>query len=156
MEQRDYLLREIEKIGAIIMAIRQRLFGGTDEPAISVENQADALKEMLLDEAYLELDEILAMDAASTDEYLAGREGFNVANIELLARTLSEIGMTQSPPGSSPAGNEPSSFNPASFALLDKALQLYEICNRRDRTYSFEREAAISRIREILQADRPE
>ena len=142
MEQRDYLLREIEKIGAIIRAIRQRLFGEADEIAISVENQAEALKEMLLDEAYLDLDEILAMDTVASDEYLARHEGFNAANIELLARTLSEIGMTSAPP--------------ASFALLEKALQLYGICNLRDRTYSFEREAEISRIREVLQAYRPD
>jgi len=40
---------------------------------------------------------------------------------------------------------------PVSFALLEKALQLYEICSLRDRTYSFEREAAISQLREALQ-----
>ena len=45
MEQRDYLLREIEKTGAIIMAIRRKLFGRTDEPTISVENQAEALQD---------------------------------------------------------------------------------------------------------------
>ena len=55
MEQRDYLLREIEKMGAVISAIRQKLFGGTDELAISAESQAVTLKEMLLDEAYLDL-----------------------------------------------------------------------------------------------------
>ncbi|MBK7732928.1 MAG: hypothetical protein IPI37_09265 [Bacteroidales bacterium] len=138
MEQRDYLLREIEKIGAIIIAIHRKLFGGTDEPAITVENQAEALKEMLLSEAFIDLNELLAMDAEDTDKYLAGHEGFNVANIELLAQTLSDLGMTSTPP--------------FSFALLEKALQLYKICSLRDRTYSFEREAAISTIREALKA----
>lgn len=138
MEQRDYLLREIEKIGAIIMVIRRKLFGGTDEPAITVENQAEALKEMLLSEAFIDLNELLAMDAEDTDKYLAGHERFNVANIELLAQTLSDLGMTSTPP--------------FSFALLEKALQLYKICSLRDRTYSFEREAAISTIREALKA----
>lgn len=131
------MLREIEKIGAIIRMIRQKLFGGTDELAISVANQAEALKEMMLSEAFIDLDEIIAMNAAETDEYLAGQKGFNVENIELLARTLADIGMTSGPP--------------ASLAMLDKALQLYEICNLRDRTYSFEREAAISQLREALQ-----
>ena len=70
MEQRDYILREIEKIGAIIMAIRQRLFGGTEDPAVSVEAPSEALKEMLLNEAYIDLDELLAMDTAATDEYI--------------------------------------------------------------------------------------
>ncbi|MHC1732199.1 MAG: hypothetical protein AB9888_09280 [Bacteroidales bacterium] len=137
MEQRDFILREIEKMGAIIGAIRQKLFGGTDELSISRENRAEVLNEMLLGEAFIDLDEFLAMDAAMTDEYLAGREGFNVANIEMLAQTLSDIGMTGEPP--------------ASFALLEKALQLYEICSLRDRTYSFEREAAISQLRDALQ-----
>jgi len=138
MEQKDYLLREIEKIGDIIRAIRQKLFGGTDQPAISVNNQAEALKEMMLSEAFIDLDEILALDAEETDEYLAGQKGFNVENIELLARTLADIGMTSAPP--------------ASPTLLKKALQLYEICNLRDRTFSFAREAQINRIREELQA----
>jgi len=44
MEQRDYLLREIEKTGAIIIAIHRKLFGRTDEPVIKTENQAEALK----------------------------------------------------------------------------------------------------------------
>jgi hypothetical protein len=136
MEQRDYILREIEKIGTIIRAIRQKLFGGTDEPAISVDTQAEALKEMLLDEAFLDLDEILTLDATETDEYLAGHKGFNTENIELLAKTLSDIGLNSEAPGSRP--------------LLEKALQLYEICSVRDRTYSFEREAAIGNIREAL------
>ncbi len=100
-------------------------------------NQAGALKEMLMSEAFIDLDEILALDRGGTDEYLAGQKGFNVENIELLARTLADIGMTSGPP--------------ASLAMLDKALQLYEICSLRDRTYSFEREAAISHLREALQ-----
>lgn len=138
MEQRDYLLREIEKIGAIIRAIRQRLFGGADEIAITVDNQAEALKEMMLSEAFIDLDELLAMDAAATDEYLAGLNGFNTENIELLAGTLADIGLNTS--------------QPASFVMLEKALQLYRICSLRDRTYSFEREAAISQIMETLRA----
>ena len=136
MEQRDYLLREIEKMGAVISAIRQKLFGGTDELAISAESQAVTLKEMLLDEAYLDLDELLAMDTAATDEYLTSHKGFNTENIELLAKTLTDVGL----PGTAPE----------STALLEKALLLYEICNRRDRTFSFEREAIVSQIKEAL------
>ena len=136
MEQRDYLLREIEKMGMVISAIRQKLFGGTDELAISAESQAVTLKEMLLDEAYLDLDELLCMDTAATDDYLTSYKGFNTENIELLAKTLTDVGL----PGTAPE----------STALLEKALLLYEICNRRDRTFSFEREAIVSQIKEAL------
>jgi len=141
MEIRDYLLREIEKIGTVIRAIRQKLFGGTDELAISVDSQAGVLKEMLLEEAFIDLDELLQLDAVETDEYLATHNGFNVENIELLALTRSDIGLNSKPPGS--------------VSLLEKALQLYEICNRRDRTFSFEREAAMNQIRNALKTDCP-
>ncbi len=136
MEQRDYILREIEKIGAIIMAIRQRLTGGTEDPAISVEAPEETLREMLMNEAFIDLDELLAKDTAATDEYLSGLKGFNTENIELLASTIADIGFTGS--------------SPDSPLLLQKALHLYEICSLRDRTYSFAREAQIKRIREIL------
>jgi hypothetical protein len=141
MEQRDYLLREIEKIGTVIRAIRQKLFGGTEELAISVGNQAEILKEMLLEEGCIDLDELLPLDTSKTDEYLARHNGFNIENIELLALTLSDIGLNSEPP--------------VSVNLLEKSLQLYEICKRRDRTYSFEREAAIKQIINALQADKP-
>lgn len=39
MEQRDYLLREIEKIGIIMNSFRQKLFGGKGNFAISPENR---------------------------------------------------------------------------------------------------------------------
>lgn len=136
MEQRDYILREIEKIGALISAIRQKIFGGTDELAISVEAPAETLKEMLMAEAYLDLDELLALDAAATEQYLAGLKGFNTENIELLAATLADIGFTDT------------AADPRLF--LEKALHLYSICNHHDRTYSFTREAAISRLRETM------
>lgn len=136
MEQRDYLLREIEKIGTVIRAIRQKLFGGTDELAISVEMKEETLREMLLKEAYLDLDELVALDVTETEEYLARLKGFNTENIELLAKTLYDISLNSEAPGSYP--------------LLEKALHLYEICSLRDRTFSFEREAVVRRIKEVL------
>ena len=50
MEQKDYLLREIEKIGLMINAIRQKLFGGKENLAITLESQIEAAKGMLLNE----------------------------------------------------------------------------------------------------------
>jgi hypothetical protein len=46
MEQKDYLLREIEKIGNIMSAIRQKLFAGRkDNLSISIQQQVVVLKE---------------------------------------------------------------------------------------------------------------
>ncbi|MDM8001314.1 MAG: hypothetical protein QUS66_00160, partial [Bacteroidota bacterium] len=87
-------------------------------------------------EAYLDLDELLTLDIPATDEYLSRLKGFSTGNIELLASTIADIGFTGS--------------SPDSPLLLQKALQLYEICSLRDRTYSFTREEHMKRIREYL------
>jgi hypothetical protein len=136
MEQRDYILREIEKIGAIIIAIRHMLFGESGGPAVTDEAREETLKEMLLNEASLDLDELLALDTRETDSYLAAIKGLNVENIELLAKLLSDIAV--------------SGDGTFSAVILGKALQLYEICSIRDKTYSFGREEEISRIKELL------
>ena len=86
MERRDYLLREIEKIGMIMSAIRQKVFGGKDNLAITIEQQMLALRAMLLNDANLDFDKLMNLDSSGTDEYLSNLNGFNVENIELLAR----------------------------------------------------------------------
>ena len=131
MEQKDYLLREIEKIGVLMRALRQKLFGGEKEKfSIAPEWQIADLKEMLLGDANLDLDKLMGLDQEKTQQYFSELAGFNVANIELLAQTLAEIG-----------------FGHHSEPFLVKALQLYEICNQIDRTWSPERESNIRKIK---------
>lgn len=134
MEQKDYLLREIEKIGRIMRAIRQKLFGGNESLAITLEKVTADLKEMLLNEANLDLEKLLGMDANETDAYLNTLQVFSVENIELLAEMLSETGLKYE-----------------STVFLEKALQLFGICSLRDRTYYFKRETNISAIKDALQ-----
>lgn len=135
MEQKDYLLREIEKIGMIMSAIRQKVFGGgKDNLSITIQQQILDLKGMLLHNANLDFDKLMNLDAKGSDEYLNDLKGFSVENIELLAETISEIGHKND-----------------STTLLEKALQLFEICNLRDRTFSIERENNISKIESTLQ-----
>ena len=85
MEQEDYLLREIKKIGAIISTILQKLFGGKGNLAITLEHQIEDTKGMLLHE------------------------------------------------------------------MMEKALQLYNLRNLKSQTYSFEREANINTVKNVLQ-----
>jgi hypothetical protein len=133
MEQRDYLLREIEKIGMIMSAIRQKVFGGKDNLSITIEQEMGVLKGMLLNDANLDFDKLMNLDQRGTDEYLSNLNGFSVENIELLAETISDLGHKHD-----------------STILLEKSLQLFEICNLRDRTFSLEREIKINRIKDIL------
>jgi hypothetical protein len=136
MEQKDYLLREIDKIGLILIAIWQKIFGGKVSLATSLENQIETVKEMLLNEAKFDLDKFLDSDNEESNKYLCSFESFNVNNIELLAKCISQIGF-----------NEKSNN---SKRYLEKALQLYDLCNLKSNTYSFERETNILTIKNAL------
>lgn len=138
MEQKDYLLREIEKIGALLRAIRQRLFGGKKNESIQPALVVDAAKEELMRETNFDLDKFLSPDTQFTNDYILSFAGFSTENIELLADFLSEIGI-----------NDNSSH---SVMYLQKALQLYNLCNLKSKVYSFDRENKINSIRNALQS----
>ena len=114
-------------------ALRRKLFGGEKEDfSIVPEWQMADLKGMLLEDANLDLDKLMGLDQGNTQAYLSELSGFNVANIELLAQTLAEIG-----------------FGHHSAPFLVKALQLFEICNQLDKTWSPDRESNIRKIKEF-------
>ncbi|PKP00962.1 MAG: hypothetical protein CVU11_16605 [Bacteroidetes bacterium HGW-Bacteroidetes-6] len=137
MEQKDYLLREIEKIGALMRAIRQRLFGGKKNEASHLETEIENTKDELLRETNFDLNKFLDPDTQYTNEYILSFAGFSIENIELLAEFLSEIGFSDE------------CENPKMF--LEKALQLYHLCNAKSRVYSFEREKNMNTINNALQ-----
>lgn len=114
-------------------ALRQKLFGGEKENfSVAPEWHIEDFKEMLMTEADLDLDKLMGLDQDNSQVYLSEMSGFNVANIELLAEMLAEIG-----------------FERHSAPFLEKALQLFEICNLLDRTWSPERESNISKIKDF-------
>ena len=136
MEQKDYLLREIEKIGLIMSAIRQKIFGGKENIAITLESQVEAAKGLLLNETDFDLDIFLDLNKEESDKYISSFEGFSVENIELLAECISQIGFNDNPNNSR--------------KYLEKALQLYELCKLKSKTYSFERETNVIKIKNAL------
>ncbi|MBT3210127.1 MAG: hypothetical protein HN704_07390 [Bacteroidetes bacterium] len=136
MEQRDYILREIEKIELILRAIRQNILGGQDRLAINIEKQVDDAKGMLLNELNFDIDKFLLLNIEESNEYLSNFEGFNIDNIEQLSECISQIGF--------------SNKSELSKKYLEKALQLYELINLKSKTYSFERERNIMKIKNAL------
>jgi len=136
MQQRDYLLREIEKIGEIINALLQKLFGGEGNLPITLEKQVEDAKGMLLNEMNFDFDKFLSLGIEDSNKYICSFEGFNIENIELLAELTSEIGFNDK------CNN--------SKKYLEKALQLYELCNSKSKTYSLERETNINAIKDAL------
>jgi hypothetical protein len=136
MEQRDYILREIEKIGAILSAIGQKMFGGNNNLAITLETQIENAKRMLLNEANFDLDKFLELNIKESNEYICSFNGFNVENIELLADYIFQTGLNDTCDNSK--------------KYLEKALQLYDLCNLKSKTYSFDRETNIKEIKNVL------
>ncbi|MDD3034265.1 MAG: hypothetical protein PHT25_06680 [Bacteroidales bacterium] len=133
MEQKDYILREIEKIAAILGTIRQKLFGGSDNLSLSVEKQFEDTKDMLLNDAGFDLEKFMSLDKVEGNAYLSSIKGFSIDNIELLAECVAGIG----------SGSK-SDF---SRQYYEKALQLYQYCNDKSKTFSLEREEKIEAIK---------
>jgi len=127
---------EIEKIGQILKAIRQKLFGGNDNISINTTKQADDAKDLLLNGLGLNLDDFVRLNLDETIVYLNTLKGFNVENVEQLAECVSIIGFD--------------SQNKQSKNYLEKALQLYQLCNVNSKTYSMERERNIITIENAL------
>ena len=117
MEQKDYILKEIEKIGVIMRALWQKIFGGKGNTAITLERQFENTKGELLNKTDFDLDKFLALNTEESNEYILSFAGFNVENIGLLADCLS-------------CDN--------SKKYLEKALQLYNLCDLKSKTYSLE------------------
>lgn len=134
MEQRDYLLREIEKIGGLLRMIFNKITHKDENNAITSERKLQDSKEMLLKEVGIDIDKFLSFDESEIKQYISQFDGFNVSNIEYLADILNELGMDSS----------------ITKGYLKKALKLYELCNSLDKTFSFERERKIDELKNIL------
>jgi hypothetical protein len=136
LEQKDYILREIEKIGLIISSIRQKLFGGKENISLTIENKINDVSEMLLEESDFNLNKFLSLSIQESNEYISNFKGFSNENIELLADSIFQICSMDNTSDSK--------------KYLEKALQLYELCNMKSKTFSFKRENKIATIKNTL------
>lgn len=136
MEQRDFILQEIEKIGKIINAFRQKLSGDNENIAIAVDRQVEDLKGKLLKEVNFDLDHFIALNLEAGNEYILSFNAFSLGNIELLADYLYQICL--------------SSTSERSCTHSAKALQLYTLSSLKSDTYSIEREYRINELRNKL------
>lgn len=132
MEQKDYLLREIEKFGMVLQAILSRLTGKGGNSAITLESSFEANSELLLNETEFDLTGFIALNEPASGDYLARFKGMNTTNLDQLAEILFQLGMNE--------------MTEKKSVLLKKSIQLFELSESIDKTYSIKRE---SRIREI-------
>jgi len=136
VEQKDYILREIEKIGLVLRAIRQKIFGIKDNEEIHHNKEVEEAKLMLFKELDIDLDTFLLKDFEETNTYLNNIHGFNVENIDQLADCIYQIHVYNK--------------SDKSKQIIEKALQLYELSNLKSKTYSFEREKCMLIIKNAI------
>ena len=136
MEQRDYLLKEIEKIGLLLRMIFNKLAGREDIYSITFESQTEEVKELLLQEIGFDIDLFMSLEEAEIENYISKFKGITGSNIELLSDIINEIGTR----------TESAQKN----IYLEQALVMYHLCNSLDKTFSLERERKISEINRVL------
>jgi len=137
MQQKDYLLREIEKIGLLLKMIFNKIVGKEENYAITVENQFEEEKELLLHETGFNIDVFLSIEESGIENFISEFDGIRGSNIELLADILKAM------------GEKTDSAKTKEY--LKRALRLYDLCNSIDKTFSFDRESKISEIKNIIQ-----
>jgi len=136
MQQKDYLLREIEKIGLLLKMIFNKIVGKEENYALKVENQFEEEKELLLHETGFNIDVFLLIEESGIEHYISKFDGIRGSNIELLADILKAM------------GEKTDSAKTKEY--LKRALRLYELCNSIDKTFSFDRERKIKEINSAL------
>lgn len=136
MEQKDYFLREIEKIGLVLRAIFNHLTGRKEDLSIPINTQFDITIEQLFGEIGFDFNHYISLDEDASEAYLIGFDGMNSENLELLADIVYQLWLNGK------------SNNPK--VLLHKALHLYQLCEQLDKTYSYNRERKILEIRNAL------
>jgi hypothetical protein len=136
MERRDYLMREIEKIGMMLAGIINRIAGSRESYATSPEKPFENEKELVMEEAGIDLDKLISLEKQDIPAYIQTCTGFSPANMELLAGLLLEMGKNCGAP--------------LNRVYLRKSLDIYELCTSGDKIYSMERELSISQIRNLL------
>lgn len=137
MQKEDFILREIAKIGLIMLAIRNKLLGVRENLAAPFEEQIEEIKTDFLERIDFDIDLFVNLDNNDTEEYISQFVGFNADNLTSLAQIISEIGYLNNPDLSLP--------------YLEKAAYLYELACQKDGVYSFVRESNMEALRNKIE-----
>jgi hypothetical protein len=91
MEQKDYILKEIEKISTLLRAMVDRLRGLKNQAAISIGNEFEQNNEKLKRETGFDLDTLLNTPKSDFEQLFRREEGWDASNLELLADLISNV-----------------------------------------------------------------
>ncbi len=129
-------MREIEKIGAMIMGLLGKMIPMKEKGFLN-DDDVTALNDQFKAEADFDLSQVLKVQQDELDHLLTKEHGFDAENIELLADLLADIAILQ--------GGESNHY-------LNRAILLYELANLQSNTWSMERGNKIRLLKQKLEA----
>jgi hypothetical protein len=134
MEQKDYLLREIEKIGVMLRGIAERILGMKQAFRETPVQRFAAARELLITQSGIDLDELMSSDPGQFPRLLPKEKGFNADNLETLAAILIELGQDEK----------------ETKKCTQKAIELLEYIDLSEKSFSLARQEKIEAIRKLL------
>lgn len=135
MEQRDFVLREIEKIGAMLLALIGKLKSISPGKQFAVERVK--IDKDLKSITGLTMEEILTLPVEDIASRLLGDSRFDEGNMGKVAEIMALM----------------SDLLPEleSDQAMERELGILELIEREGKTYSFERQSRIALLKEILE-----
>ena len=133
MEQKDFILREIEKISIMLQYLIGKFI-----PSKTIQEQqtTEELINKELQEHYgNDLNFILNVNRSDFETVFSKNKGFTYKNIELLADLLYTLGNNQ---------------YLKDTIYITKALELYEYIDTKSKTFSFERTDKINKLKNLF------
>jgi hypothetical protein len=134
MEQRDYLLRQIEIMTQTLVNLIRRLLGLKE---INEEDAQQATDEMLKDNLNLSITDILNTPLDEIVDLILSHEGTHETNIDLFAEILA-------------INAKASTDAQRKRKLFERALELYSWLDRKSGTFSIERHQKMNEIKNYL------
>jgi len=136
MEQKDYILREIEKIRIVLEALLNKLKGGNSDIP-KVNEDFDKVNKLFITDTRVDLNKLLKSGSNEFDNIFLKENGYNEENIEQFADILAEM-------GNKAEGNLKEQLN-------QKALETYEYVDTLSNSFSFGRKMKMDALKKELE-----
>ena len=134
MEQRDYLLRQIELMAEALANLIRRLLGLKE---INEEEAQQATDEMLKENLNISITEILNTPLNKIADLILDREGIHETNIDLFAEVLF-------------LNAKVSKDSVRKRKLYERSLELFNWLDRKSGTFSIERHKKMNQLKNFL------
>jgi len=135
MEQKDYILREIEKIRIVLEALLNKLKGGNSDIP-KVNEDFDKVNKLFITDTRVDLNKLLKSDRNEFNNIFLKENGYNEENIEQFADILAEM-------ANKAEGN-------LKEQLSQKALETYEYVDALSNSFSFGRQMKMDALKKEL------